>query len=407
MATAIAFLQSTFANDYDTLLSLVGEDFTLIDHPERRTYRTEAEHAEAIAADVVWAERQFELQHGMETTDGAVVLQYVETARHVGRFHGIDPTGTVITNDVCNVFRFDANGRIIEMEIYEDLLDVLHELRNTTQQPRTCPNPPRRAAWAIVAEPDLREIVLTRESGSDGRISFTAEISDAWTIMHVFGGVAMYITLQGMIEALERSDLAPATATALFLTPVPAGRVVIDVDVLRMGRSTAQLVARLRVAGSEDVAVHVQAVFGVERADPTVETVTPPAVPLPSDVPTRRHELDMHVNMDDRTEWRPISGFADDDRGKVLAWERLRSGLPDVAALAVHGDILGGAVGQYGYTILSLEIAIRFIAQPATSWVLQDTEPWHIGGGYASGPARLWDEHGRLCAIVTQTAQVR
>ena len=44
----------------------------------------------------------------METTDGAVVLQCVEHARHVGPYHGIEPTGKVITADVCNIVRFDA-----------------------------------------------------------------------------------------------------------------------------------------------------------------------------------------------------------------------------------------------------------------------------------------------------------
>ncbi len=57
----------------------------------------------------------------------------------MGRFHGIDPTGTVITNDVCNVFRFDANGRIIELEIYEDLLDVLRQLRSRDMRPADLP----------------------------------------------------------------------------------------------------------------------------------------------------------------------------------------------------------------------------------------------------------------------------
>ena len=42
--------------------------------------------------------------------------------------------------------------------------------------------------------------------------------------------------------------------------------------------------------------------------------------------------------------------------------------------------------------VLSLEIGIRFIATPVTSWVLQEIEAWHIGDGYATGPARLWDE---------------
>ena len=56
------------------------------------------------------------------------------------------------------------------------------------------------------------------------------------------------------------------------------------------------------------------------------------------------------------------------------------------------------------FMVLSLEIGIRFVRTPVTSWVLQEIEAWHIGDGYATGPARLWDEDGNLCAIATQTA---
>jgi acyl-CoA thioesterase len=47
------------------------------------------------------------------------------------------------------------------------------------------------------------------------------------------------------------------------------------------------------------------------------------------------------------------------------------------------------------------------VRAPVTSWVLQEIEAWHIGDGYATGPARLWDEDGNLCAIATQTANLR
>jgi len=92
----------------------------------------------------------------------------------------------------------------------------------------------------------------------------------------------------------------------------------------------------------------------------------------------------------------------------VLAWERMRVGEPDLLALTLHSDILGVVVEQhFQFTILSLEIAVRFLATPATPWVLQEIEAWHVGDGYATGPARLWGERGQLCAIVNQTAQVR
>jgi acyl-CoA thioesterase len=96
-----------------------------------------------------------------------------------------------------------------------------------------------------------------------------------------------------------------------------------------------------------------------------------------------------------------------------MSWVRLIEGDPHLLALAVHGDVLGPAVGRAigpqdnPFMVLSLEIGIRFVQQPVTSWVLQEIEAWHIGDGYATGPARLWDEDGNLCAIATQTAHLR
>jgi acyl-CoA thioesterase len=122
----------------------------------------------------------------------------------------------------------------------------------------------------------------------------------------------------------------------------------------------------------------------------------------------RLHSPVVHFNFDDRTEWRPISGLDDPHSDKVLAWERLRVGEPDLLSLALHSDVLGIAVEQQGpYTVLSLEIAIRFVSAPTTPWLLQEIEAWHVADGYATGPARLWDEERRLCAIINQTAQVR
>ena len=247
---------------------------------------------------------------------------------------------------------------------------------------------------------------LTADPAHAGR--FAARISDDWTIVRVFGGVSMYVALRAMREAVDRDDLLPLTSTAIFLAPIPAGPVTIDVETLRAGRATAQLAADLRVPGESGSALHMQAVFGSPRAtELTYENVRCPEVPRPNEVAVRRHSPDVHFNFDDRTEWRPVSGLAAPG-DKVLAWERLRVDEPDLLNLALHSDVLGLAVEQHGpFTVLSLEIALRFVSAPTTPWVLQEVEAWHIADGYATGPARLWDENGRLCAIVNQTAQVR
>lgn len=258
-----------------------------------------------------------------------------------------------------------------------------------------------------MGEPSLHDATCLRPNSDASQ--FTGHIGDDWTIVHVFGGVAMYVALRAIRENLGATEFAPISATALFLAPVPAGPVTVDVHRLRLGRSTAQVAADLRAGERHDPSVHVEAIFGSARSSGlALQKVRAPVVPAPADVPARRHSPDVRFAFDDRTEWRPVSGLGDPGSQRVLAWERLRVGEPDLLALTLHSDILGVAVEQHGpFTILSLEIAVRFLAKPSTPWVLQEVEAWHVGDGYATDPARLWDEQGRLCAIINQTAQVR
>jgi hypothetical protein len=115
----------------------------------------------------------------------------------------------------------------------------------------------------------------------------------------------------------------------------------------------------------------------------------------------------IRFNIARRIELRPISGF-DDREPPLLSWMRLCVGEPDLLRLAVHSDALAFAVERLGpFIILSLEINVRFIRAPVTAWVLREVEAWSISDGYATGPARLWDEAGHLCAVIMQTARVR
>ena len=266
----------------------------------------------------------------------------------------------------------------------------------------------RAVPYAELMSRDLRAAtMLAADSARPNR--FHANISEDWTIVHVFGGVLMYTALRAMSEVLTRDGFSLMSATALFLAPVPPGPLTIDVDVLRSGRRAAQLAADLVLPGNDTKALRVHAVFGAYHdIDFGFQDVECPVVPSPNEVNVRRHSPLVHFNFDDRTEWRPVSGVGDLEGSRVLSWERLHVGGPDLMSLALHSDVLGLAVEQRGpYTVLSLEIGIRFIHAPTTPWVLQEIYAWHVGDGYATGPARLWDEDGRLCAIVTQTAQIR
>ncbi len=264
---------------------------------------------------------------------------------------------------------------------------------------------------------DIRhDTALTADADRAGR--FHADLPDGWKVVYIFGGVSMYAALRAMEEHLGRTDLSLVTANAIFLAPVPPGPITIDVDVLRDGRRASQVAADLRVPGVDPPALRVHGVFGAAHdTELAHQEVRFPEVPLPADIelPPERPNPFGEINFHEQTEWRPASPLDDPGKGHFLSWVRLRESEPHLLSLAVHGDVLGPAVGRAlgppdsrgMFMVLSLEIGIRFVQAPVSAWVLQEIEAWHIGDGYATGPARLWDEAGNLCAIATQTANLR
>jgi acyl-CoA thioesterase len=292
-----------------------------------------------------------------------------------------------------------------------------------TRQPRDTGLQFRHGAERTTPYPDpvphdiRADTALTPDATRPGR--FHADIPDAWKIQYLFGGVSMYAALRAMEEQLARPELELVTANAIFLAPVPPGPIEVDVDVLRNGRRAAQVAADLHVPGGNTPALRLHGVFGVAHdTDLRHDEIVFPEVSLPADTPEPPPPLEDSpwgvINFHEQTEWRPVSPLDDPGKGHFMAWVRLIEGEPHRLSLAVHGDVLGPAVGRAlgprersgHFLVLSLEIGIRFIATPVTSWVLQDIEAWHVGDGYATGPARLWDESGRLCAIATQTAHL-
>ncbi len=264
---------------------------------------------------------------------------------------------------------------------------------------------------------DLRDdTTLTPDADRPGR--FHADIPDGWKVVYVFGGVSMYAALRAMQEHFGRTDLSLVTANAIFLSPVPPGPITIDVEVMRDGRRASQVAADLRVPGVDHPALRVHGVFGSPHdIELTHQEVRFPEVPGPNaiEMPPERPNPFGKINFHEQTEWRPVSPLDDPGKGHFMSWVRLQESDPHLLSLAVHGDVLGPAVGRAlgppdergMFMVLSLEIGIRFVRAPVSTWVLQEIEAWHIGDGYATGPARLWDEAGNLCAIATQTANLK
>lgn len=261
---------------------------------------------------------------------------------------------------------------------------------------------------------------------------FHGHISTAWQIIDAFGGMSMTVALRAMQDALGRPDLRMISATSCFVDRVPCGPVSVEVDVLRVGTRIAQVASKLKVPGNDGISIAAHAVFGEahdfdaqhQEIEFPADVKPPEQCERPPDEPEGDDRRWGHINFHDQNDWRPASGTPPwrpefvAGSGRMASWTRLLKdpvlpdGTRDPLVLALFGDQIGTAVGQAlgpvgHYFTLSLEIGIHFVRPPATPWVLQDAEAWHIGDGYATGPTRLWDAERNLCAVATQTANLR
>lgn len=256
---------------------------------------------------------------------------------------------------------------------------------------------------------------------------YTLDLSPAWNVFYAFGGMTMAVALRAAERAIGRADLQPVTATALYIQPVADGPVVIDVEVLRSGRSAAQATASLRNTSHDGPALLLTATFGqqheslVDYVDAVFPDVPPPEEcdpppPRPDDSPFK--DLPFHA----QTDWRPTRPWDPDNwtssPAEMSSWvrfvkePRLADGRIDPVSLCVPADQLGGAVSQrvapdQPWFVLTLELGLHFLQPTRSPWVLQHTVSPHAGDGYASGHVFLWDDERRLLGFATQRARMR
>jgi steroid delta-isomerase-like uncharacterized protein len=127
--TARAFLEAAFRNDRDVGRQLIGDRYTYIDRTQGDVPLAPEQLQETVGEyHGAWSDQHLELEHIMETTDGAVVAQYRLTATHAGTYRSVPATGRRVTTSFCEIFRFDAARRIVAEEAYYDVLSRLDQL---------------------------------------------------------------------------------------------------------------------------------------------------------------------------------------------------------------------------------------------------------------------------------------
>lgn len=271
--------------------------------------------------------------------------------------------------------------------------------------------------------------------GVEGR--YQAVIPDAWRIFYAFGGATMATAMRAATAAVGREDLRLISADATFCAAVPCGPVAVQVEVLRQGRNGAQAIARLWAldpedpdpAGTAGADLVLTCVFGapLESSFRFVGAEFPD-VPGPHECPTRAEMEDRSpfagIPYHQQTEFRLTdpAGLGPDApprEPRMASWFRFvvparrEDGSWEPTALALPGDILGSAVhagagGSVGpFMVISLQISLQIVGEPATEWLLQHTRAHIAHDGYSTGTAELWDEERNLVAIATQIARIQ
>ena len=96
--------------------------------------------------------------------------------------------------------------------------------------------------------------------------------------------------------------------------------------------------------------------------------------------------------------------------GRLCLWVHRRDGAPLSRALAAFvADMVPLGIAQGSKVVasgISLDNTVRYGAGEATEWVLVDLRPHLVAGGYGHGDALIWNEHGELVAVASQTASM-
>lgn len=254
---------------------------------------------------------------------------------------------------------------------------------------------------------------------------YIADLSHDWDLVSVpQGGVVAAIALRAAAEEVHDQAQSLRTCTTVFAGQVAAGRLIVDVQVLRHGRSASQVVATV-VNEGESSGATVVAVYGAPRRGPDFVDVAPPEVAPPEHCRSYRDPLPPGVEETEvlpfwtRVEGRAALGHPPWEESEPIAsdvatWLRfdqppvLPDGSLDPLGLVVLADRMPASVaerlGHQGprWFAPSADLTVHLLAPLRTEWVLAHDRARWAGGGWASAESTLWDEGGRLVAYATQ-----
>jgi acyl-CoA thioesterase len=240
-----------------------------------------------------------------------------------------------------------------------------------------------------------------------------------------------------MRRELDAPDQPLRSLTTLFVRPIPAGPVAVDVSLVRRGRSMSQATASVMVpanareshetpepaeltAGQTAVAV-----FGRRRPGFAFTDSVMPDVPPPEDCLSVREpfpegfehpEIEFWNHVDSRialghVPWDDYEPATSD----MAHWYRFdepprdpATGVLDPLALVALSDTMVSAVGERlgpgapDWWAPSADLTVHVLGESRSEWVLSHIRVRRAADGYASAEISLWDTEAGLVAYGTQ-----
>jgi len=271
---------------------------------------------------------------------------------------------------------------------------------------------------------------------SVGAGTYAADLGRQWNCPIVpQGGIVAATAARAMEAELGEPTQILRSLNAVFAGPVQEGEVVIEVAVLRRGRSMSQLRVALRNPGTT-TGFDAFAVFGTEREGFTfTDAVVPDGVTPAHECPSYRDPVPAEFEADfsdrvpftfwEHVEGRPTLGHAPWEEYEPVTslraqWYRFDDpprtddGAWDPLAVMALCDTMPGAVGERlpaeerrrRWIPPSADFTVHMLGEARSEWILAVNRARHAGEGYASADMEIWDvESGpaRLVAYATQT----
>jgi len=252
-----------------------------------------------------------------------------------------------------------------------------------------------------------------------GHGEYDVSIDPQWRIgTKPNGGYLLAVLARAAVDAVGGKHPHPVATSAHFLTAPDAGPGRVRVDLLRLGRSAAQVRASLEAGGRRCVEALVTCGRLPEGGAPWWSGVPVPelppedeCVPVPADDP--RFPVPLFGAIAVRLHPRS-AGFAvgrPSGRGEMAGWVRFADGHdPDPFALLLAADCLPPAtfdLGLAGSWVPTLELTVYARAVPAPGPLHARLQARTITADRVDEQCDVWDSTGRLVATGHQLAAVR